>query len=114
MRSPRAEFSKATKAAAFARANGHCECGCGLKIMVGEAVEYNHRIPAALGGDNGLENCEVLLKKHHAQKRTHGDGIESNSSIARATRLAEKRMGMRPKGRGFRGSRKFDGTVVLK
>ena len=109
----RQAFTKATKAAAFLRANGHCECGCGLKIMIGDAVEFDHKIPAALGGDNNLENCVCMLKKHHSEK-TRSKAIDSNSSIARATRLAEKRMGLRPKRSTFRGSRKFDGTVVLK
>ena len=109
----RAEFSKATKAAAFLRANGHCECGCGLKIMVGDAVEYDHKLPAALGGDNSLDNCVCLLKKHHAEK-TRSKAIDSNSSIARATRLAEKRMGLRPKRATFRGSKKFNDEVTFK
>lgn len=110
---PRAEFSKATKAAAFLRANGRCECGCGTKIMSGDTVQYDHAVPAALGGDNSLENCRCILAKHHADK-THGKSIASNSEIARATRLAEKRMGLRKTKRGFRGSRKFNGEVTFK
>ena len=82
--------------------------------MVGDAVEYDHKMPAAFNGDNSLENCRCVLKKHHASK-THGKDIDGNSSIARATRLGEKRMGLRKKsGRGFRGSRKFNGEVTFK
>lgn len=109
----RAEFSKLTKAAAFHRCGGVCECGCLQKIMVGDSVEYDHKLPASLGGDNSVENCRVTIKKHHA-KKTHGKEIDGNSSIARATRLAEKRLGLRTKRSTFRGSRKFSGEVTFK
>ena len=110
----RTEFSKLTKAAAFLRCCGVCECGCGLKIMVGEAVEYDHRIPAAFGGSSSVDNCQVLIKKHHAQK-THGSGLDGNSEIARSERLAEKAKCLRNKSRrGFRGGRKFNGEVTFK
>ncbi len=107
----RLEFTAKTKTAAMLRARGRCECGCGLKIL--GTPEYDHVLPAALGGGNDLENCRVLDPKCHRRK-THGPGIDGNSQIARATRLAEKRLGMRPKKRGFRGSRKFNGEVHWK
>jgi len=110
MRSPRAEFSKATKAAAMLRAGGLCEC-CGLKII--GTPEYDHILPAALNGGNDLDNCIVLDPKCHRRK-THGKGIEGNSQIARSARLAEKRLGLRAKKRGFRGSKKFNGEVTWK
>lgn len=110
MRSPRAEFSKATKAAAMLRAGGLCEC-CGLKIV--GTPEYDHVTPAAIGGSDDLDNCRVLDPKCHRRK-SHGKGIDGNPEIARTKRLQEKRLGLRKKSRGFRGSRKFDGTVKFK
>ena len=110
----RQEFSKATKTAALVRANYKCQCGCELPIGVGDAVEFDHfPIPASMGGPNTLDNCRVLIKKHHAQ-RTFGDGIDSNSQIAKTTRLAEKRLGLRTKRSTFRGSKKFSGEVTFK
>lgn len=107
----RAEFTKKTKAEAFKRCGGRCEA-CGLKIL--GTPEYDHHVPDGLGGDNTLKNCLCLCSKCHDIK-TNGKGIASNSSIARATRLAEKSAGLRKKsGRGFRGHRKFDGTIVWK
>lgn len=110
MRSRRAEFSKATKAAAMLRAGGLCEC-CGLKIV--GTPEYDHILPAALNGGNDLGNCMVMDPKCHRRKSS-GTGIDGNPEIARTKRLQEKRLGLRAKKRGFRGSRKFDGTVKFK
>lgn len=90
----RAEFSKLTKARAFERCAGRCECGCGLRIQ--GTPEYDHIIPAAIGGSADLDNCQVLDPKCHRRK-TSGDVPE----IARTRRLEEKRLGLRPKRRGF-------------
>jgi hypothetical protein len=110
----RAEFSKATKLAIFKRASGRCECGCRLKIRPGDAVQYDHYpIPASMGGPATPENGRVLILKH-AKERTFGSGIDSNTQIAKTTRLAEKRLGMRPKKRGFRGSKSFSGEIRWK
>lgn len=102
----RLEFSKATKTEAFLRSGGRCECGCGLKIL-GDP-EYDHIVPAAIGGGNDVGNCRVMSKKCHKRKTTQ----EDIPQIARSTRLAEKRMGLRTKKSGFRGSRKFNGEVT--
>ena len=107
----RTEFTKKTKAAAFLRCGGLCEA-CQLKII--GTPEYDHILPDALSGDNSLENCRVLCSKCH-DKKSYGKEIASNSSIARATRLAEKHVGLRKKSaRGFKGHCKFDGSVVWK
>lgn len=108
MRSARAEFSKAVRAAAFLRSGGRCECGCRLKIV--GTPEYDHIVPAAIGGTADLDNCRVLDPKCHRRKTSTKDVPE----ISRSVRLAEKRMGVRSKGRGFRGSRKFNGEVTFK
>ena len=95
MRAKRAEFTKQTKLDAWLRAGGRCECGCGLKIH--GTPEYDHIIPAAVGGDATLENCRVLDPKCHRRK-TSGDAPQ----IARSKRIEEKRLGLRPKRGGFR------------
>lgn len=110
-RTHRDEFSKATKIAAFQRAKGRCECGCGVKIITGE-VEYDHRIEVALGGDNSLENCRVMRAKCHRSKTS-----ERAAPVAKAKRISERNMGLRKTSRPFAGNRnsqwkkKMDGSV---
>jgi 5-methylcytosine-specific restriction endonuclease McrA len=53
----RREFSRKTKAQAFARAEGKCEV-CSARLAPGK-FRYDHRIPDALGGEPTLENCVV-------------------------------------------------------
>lgn len=94
MKSHRAEFTKATKANAFLRCCGKCE-GCFARLL--GRPEYHHMTPAALGGSNDLDNCKVLCSKCHR--------IETSTvtvpTVAKAVRVAEKRMGLRPSSRPF-------------
>lgn len=90
----RAEFTKLTKAQAFQRAGGRCECGCGSKPTPGE-IEYDHRIPAAVGGTNDLSNCVVMRKKCHRRKTSTKDVPE----ISKSVRVSEKAMGLRKSSR---------------
>lgn len=99
----RAEFSKATKLAAWERCRGFCECGCGQKII--GTPEYDHALEDYVGGSNALQNCVVMSKKCHRLKTK-----ESRPEIDKTRRILEKRAGVR-KGRGFRGSKRFDGSV---
>lgn len=64
----RLEFSRKTRAIAFERCKGLCD-GCGARLKVGEA-EYDHVLPAALGGNASAENCQVLCKVCHRGKTT--------------------------------------------
>lgn len=91
----RAEFSKATKLAAWERCGGRCECGCGLKIL--GRPEYHHRVPAALGGSNELENCAVYSVKCHRLQTSETDVPE----ISKSQRIFEKRIGLRKSRRPF-------------
>lgn len=91
-RSSKDEFSKATKVEAFKRCNGHCECGCGVKIIAGDGPEYDHRIPVALGGDNSIDNCLVKRKRCHLKKT-----LEQRPVIDKAKRGYENRIKVRPR-----------------
>lgn len=64
----RAEFSAKTRKAAWDRAGGTCECGCGRAFgkHPKERPEYHHRVEAALGGDASLENCWCIRADCHA------------------------------------------------
>lgn len=92
----RQEFSKKTKAEAFQRCGGRCECGCGSKLTPGQ-VQYDHRVPAAVGGTNHLSNCVVMRTKCHRRKTSERDVPE----ISKSVRVAEKAMGLRRSSRPF-------------
>ncbi|MBK8467864.1 MAG: HNH endonuclease [Chloracidobacterium sp.] len=93
------EFSKATKLSAWHRCGGFCECGCGQKIISGN-VEYDHRLPVALGGDSSVGNCVVLRTRCHLTKTVGFD----RPAIDKAVRVKEKNAGLRkPRGRPYAG-----------
>ncbi len=103
----RAEFAKKTKLEAWDRADGKCEGeGCGLPLK-GKRIEYDHRIPCALGGGNTLENCVVLCKPCHDGK-TFGRDIPV---IAKVARIRKREAGIKKKS-SFRGWRKMNGNAV--
>lgn len=91
-RSYKDEFTKAVKIAAFQRSNGHCECGCGVKIIAGDGPEYDHIIEVALGGDNSLENCRVLRRRCHEKKTA-----ERRPALDKSRRIYENRIKVRPR-----------------
>lgn len=108
----RREFTRKTRAQAFERAAGCCEC-CSGKLKVGEA-EYDHILPNELEGDNSLDNCQVLCRVCHRAKTT-----KDIQGIRKADRVRDNFSGAKKrKGRPLPGSkdsawkRKLDGTVV--
>jgi hypothetical protein len=64
----RAEFPQKVRKAAWDRANGFCECGCGRPFGTHpkERPEYHHRVEAYKGGDASLENCLCIRTDCHA------------------------------------------------
>lgn len=91
----RTEFSKKTRLEAWARCGGRCECGCRQKIL--GIPEYDHIIPAAMGGSNDLKNCQVLSAKCHRRKTSDADV----PTISKAVRTIEKNAGVRKSRRPF-------------
>ncbi len=88
----RREFSKATKKAAWERADGLCDI-C-KQDFADRTAEYHHHLEAALGGSNELENCQVLCPPCHRY-------ITTATSIPRTSkvrRILEKRAGLRRSG----------------
>ena len=87
----RAEFTMKTKRAAWDRADGVCECGCGQPFgkHPKERPEYHHRVEAAIGGDNSLDNCWCIRADCHS-------AITSNVSAPRAAKV--RREGKRQRG----------------
>jgi 5-methylcytosine-specific restriction enzyme A len=79
----RLEFTRKTRASAFERSKGICD-GCQATLKAGGA-EYDHVLPAALGGDNSLANCQVLCRVCHVEK----SAIDIRS-IRKADRVRDK------------------------
>ena len=108
----RREFSQKVRTLAFERANGWCE-ECGAKLFPG-GYQYDHVLPAALGGDRTLDNCKVICLPCHGLKTTK----EDRPKIHKADRARVKIMdGKKRKSRPIPGSKasgwrkRMDGTV---
>lgn len=91
----RREFPAKVKVAAFERAGGRCE-ECTARLVPGN-VQYDHRLPDAIGGEPTLENCVALCRACHGAK-TSGEDVPR---IAKKNRQHAKHVGAKPKGRGF-------------
>lgn len=109
---PRKEFPTRIKVAAYERAGGLCEaCGASLR---GKRVEYDHRIPDALGGAPTAENCVCLCSACHREKTSTKD----IPVIAKTKRIRAKAIGAKkprnpiPGSKDSKWKRKLDGTVV--
>ena len=112
----RIEFSQSVRKAAYARSGGICECGCGLPFgdHPKERPHYDHIVPAELGGDASLENCQVLRVDHHEAKTAE----EDMPRIVKARREDKRRTGTQARKRKIPGSKgtgirkKLNGDVV--
>jgi 5-methylcytosine-specific restriction endonuclease McrA len=115
----RAEFTKATKRAAYARSGGFCEAAghwYGLRpgqrcyTPLSKGVEYDHLILDANSHDNSLENCRAACPSCHRYKtRKHDTPL-----AAKTVRQRDRDIGIkRGAGRGFdkRWRRKINGQV---
>ena len=110
MRTPRNEFTVEVMRQAWARCKGMCE-HCTAPLSAGR-IDYDHRVPNALGGEPTLANCDVLCRTCHRLKTTTQD----QPAISGAKRQNEKHLGMRKPRRGSIGSpwlkKRMDGSVV--
>jgi 5-methylcytosine-specific restriction protein A len=93
----RLEFSKTTKEAGYDRCKidgvPHCE-DCRLPLGA-ERPEYHHILEAWLGGDNSLENCQVVHYRCHKRLTK----TQSIPRVAKVRRIEAKNAGIRPRGR---------------
>ena len=95
----RLNFSRKTKAQAFARSGGKCECGkCGGIRLVAGKFQYHHIKEANDGGDNSLENCLVITNECH--KPLTKKYIQETR---KAERIRDKHIGAFPDGRKLSG-----------
>lgn len=92
----RREFTGRVKAAAFERSCGACEI-CKARLVPGK-FQYDHLIPAALGGEPSLANCQVICDACHGAKTAKQDVPR----IAKAKRQEAAHIGAKaPSPRGF-------------
>jgi 5-methylcytosine-specific restriction endonuclease McrA len=105
----RREFSTKIKAAAFQRANLHCE-KCTAPLYAGKFA-YDHVIADAMGGKPTLDNCEVLCVACHSEKTCELD----IPRIAKAKRQSARHHGAKQsKWPRLKWKRKVSGETVLR
>jgi 5-methylcytosine-specific restriction endonuclease McrA len=113
----RTEFPLSVRKLAFARCckpDGIPKCeNCGNPLRSGN-VEYEHIVPAGLGGGPTLENCGVWCRVPCSKQKTFGEDLPR---MQKADRVLKASFGLKPKKRPMPGSkasgirRRMDGTV---
>jgi 5-methylcytosine-specific restriction endonuclease McrA len=58
---------KAVKKAVWERDEGRCQW-CGAEDTPENPIHYDHIYPWSLGGENTVENLELLCRKHNLEK----------------------------------------------
>ncbi len=86
------------------RALGFCQ-HCDVDLAF-KAHEYDHIVTCANGGDNSLDNCQLLCWICHKQKT----GTVDAKREAKIRRIRDRERGIR--NRRTIGYRRFDGTPV--
>lgn len=112
----RDEFPVSVRKAAFKRAGGICECGCGQPFTdhPKERPHYDHDLPDFLGGTNDLENCKVLRVCCH-QVKTYGQDMTKIVKVRRGQKDRQNLKAKKQKIPGSKGTglrKKLNGTVV--
>lgn len=107
---PRIEFTRKTRNQVFERAKGCCENNrCGAVLKPGEG-EYDHILPAELGGDASVANCMLLCRPCHKAKTA--DDIKR---IRKSDRQRDKARGTFKRKAALSHpflKKRMDGTVV--
>lgn len=111
----RTEFSAKVRSAAFDRADGVCECGCGRPFTnhPKERPHYDHELPDFLGGKATLENCKVIRVDCHQAKTSEQD-MPKIVKVRRETKRRTNTQAVKQKIPGSKGTgmrKRMDGTV---
>ena len=106
---PDSAIPRLVKARIVMRQDGFCAAHPGEKLRPGH-FDFDHELPLCLGGTHSEENIRAICKPAHKAKTA-----EDVSRKAKADRQRLAHLGLKkPKGRGFRGHRKFNGEIVWK
>jgi 5-methylcytosine-specific restriction protein A len=107
----RLEFTRKQRAEIWLRAKGCCE-KCDARLKTGEG-DFDHRVAQGYGGENTVENGQLLCKVCHKAKTGKDKGITE-----RVKRIRDKHNAVMPKkSRPMPGSKasglkkRMDGTV---
>ena len=95
------------------QAAGGCCCTCGHKIRSGEVWHLDHLIALVNGGTNDDENLQVLCRNCHTPKTRADAALAADGRDKAVAHVIPKRQRQKSR-QGFRGWRRFDGTVVFK
>lgn len=111
----RKEFTSRTKIKAFEATGGRCN-RCTRKVgLGGEPAEYHHKVTCEDGGDNSLDNCEVLCAachSHQTHKIEAPAKAEGRRHTAKRAGVKKKTRNQLPGGRGTKIKIKVGGEVV--
>lgn len=102
----RSTITRAKSVRVFDANSGCCHI-CGLRIQFGQPWDVEHVKPLWLGGADDETNMKPAHKDCHAGKSKAEAATRSKSTRVRANHL-----GIKPKRPGFRGWRRFDGSLV--
>ena len=110
----RRPFTRTTMQAAWDRAGGCC-ASCGRKIFPGDGPEYDHIIADEHGGDNALDNCQVLCSPCHKPKTRADMAITVRGRKARAQHIgASKPKRLMAGSRASKWHKPLHGPAVLR
>lgn len=104
-------LSPREKVALMRRQGWLCGCGCKAPVWPGGPVEYDHTLPLALGG-MAKPDCALTPHCHREKTREDVGRIAKADRQGKAFRGEKKRKGRQLQSPGFKGWRKFDGTLV--
>lgn len=96
------------RARIFQRCGGRCHIS-GRQIRAGEPWDLDHIKALEDGGEHRESNLAPALKDKHIEKTA-----AENRQRATERRKFQKHHGVKASCQGFRGWRKFDGTIVWK
>lgn len=97
----------------FERFDGHCQCGCNRKIMVGEAWDCEDEIALINGGERRENNLRPFLREHHHEKTKADVAIKSKTYRVRGKHFGLKKSRTPlPFGRQSPWKRKIGGKIV--
>ena len=117
----RSNFTRTTMLAAWERSGGYCERkingkradGCGRKIFPSDGPEYDHIIADEHGGDNSLDNCQVLCVWCHKPKTRADMKVTVHGRKVRAAHArADKPKRVMPGSRGHWQKKPLHGNAV--
>jgi 5-methylcytosine-specific restriction endonuclease McrA len=104
---PRRKLTTKERLSVWERDKGHCAI-CGRKLAPGDVWQADHPRALGLGGPDCLELLRVICSWCYPEKNA-----DDTRRIAKAKRGKARHVGAKAKSqRGFKGWRRFDGTLV--